>query len=59
LGLWLRSDRGSRLRPVEVIEASSPRPVDPEVRASVVTPQGYRVEGLELSSLVRLLRELR
>jgi hypothetical protein len=44
---------------VEVIEASFPRPVDPEVRASVVSPQGYRVEGLDLAALVRLLRELR
>ena len=59
LGLWLRNDRGSRLRRVEVIEAPTPQPLDPEVRASVVTPQGYRVEGLDLGTLVRLLQELR
>ena len=59
LGLWLRSHRGPQLRRVEVIEASSPQPVEPEARASVVTPQGYRVEGLDLAALVRLLQELR
>ncbi len=59
LGLWLRSHRRPRLRRVEVVEASSRQPINSEARVSVVTPQGYRVEGLDLSSLVRLLQELR
>jgi hypothetical protein len=58
LELWLRGTR-ARLRRVEVAEVSPGAPAEREVRATLVTPQGYRVEGLDLGSLARLLRELR
>lgn len=59
LGLWLRSHPRMRLRRVEVAESSQGVPAEREVGATLVTPQGYRVEGLDIASLVRLLGELR
>jgi transposase-like protein len=57
LGLWLRS--WPRLRRVEVTAALPEPRVEPEARGTLVTPQGYRVEGLDLAALVRLLEALR
>jgi hypothetical protein len=59
LGLWLRSASRPRLRRVEVTEASPGTPAERGVGPTLFTPQGCRVEGLDLASLVRLLRELR
>jgi transposase-like protein len=59
LRLWMGRPARIRLRRVEVTPTSPRPPVERETAPTLVTPQGYRVEGLELSSLVRLLRELR
>lgn len=51
---WLRPKRAG-FRPVRVTAASA----KPEVRDLVlVTPQGFRLEGLTTSQALRLLREL-
>ena len=55
LAAWLERPRRPGLRPVAL--ASTPAPV-PAPRSSVVlvTPQGFRVEGLDGEALVAVLR---
>lgn len=55
LWLWMRQGRAPRLRPVAVVTA--PRDAG-ATRAVLVTPQGFRVEGLDAAGLAVLLREL-
>ncbi|PYQ09656.1 MAG: hypothetical protein DMH00_12570 [Acidobacteria bacterium] len=59
LRLWMGSQQRTRLRRVEVTGGPVTAPADREISPTLVTPQGYRVEGLDLGALVRLLRELR
>ena len=56
--LWMRRREPLRLRRVAVV--TSPREPDrPAATGAVlVTPQGYRVEGLDTSGLAALLRAL-
>jgi hypothetical protein len=58
LALWLRRRSPRVLRAVTV--APDPRPPgDPATpRPVLVTPQGFRIEGLDLPALVTLLRAL-
>jgi len=58
LSRWIAAERSGsgangRLREIRVAEPG-PRPVG----LSLVTPRGYRVEGLDTDSVLRLLREL-
>lgn len=55
LRLWLESPPHPRLRRVAIETVSAPR-VDH--RPVLITPQGFRVEGLEVARLVELLRGL-
>ena len=58
LRLWLQAPR-SRPRLRRVAVSAAPEPVAPTPGLSVlVTPQGVRVEGLDLATLVALLRGL-
>lgn len=62
LGRWLESERedpGPRLREV-VIEESTPAPpsATPEPHLTVVTPSGLRIEGLDLSGVIELMRRV-
>lgn len=52
---WVEQDEPARFRPVEVDLDSSREPGRGLV---LVTPRGYRVEGLEAESLASLLRVL-
>lgn len=52
--IWLRQRRDSRMRPVIV----APLAADPTVRPVLTTAQGHRVEGLDLETLVRVLRSV-
>lgn len=53
---WVGSERPGQLRPVRLGEASQPRPA---VRTGVlVTPSGFRIEGLDTEQLAALLRSL-
>ena len=51
---WLRSKR-SGFRPVKLKKAAAERE---QRTVSLVTPSGYRLEGLDLESAARLLRRL-
>lgn len=58
LRLWLEAPR-SRPRLRRVAVTATPEPVAPASGLSVlVTPQGVRVDGLDLATLVALLRGL-
>ncbi len=58
LRLWLEAPR-SRPRLRRVAVTATPEPVAPTSGLSVlVTPQGVRVDGLDLATLVALLRGL-
>ncbi len=58
LRLWLQAPR-SRPRLRRVAVTTTPEPVAPTSGLSVlVTPQGVRVDGLDLATLVTLLRGL-
>lgn len=57
LGRWVSAERGedtgqARLREVKVVEPASGRGV------TLVTPRGYRIEGLDVESAARLLQAL-
>jgi transposase-like protein len=56
--LWMRRGGAGRLRRVEVL--ASPRAVRDggATRPVLVTPQGFRVEGLDTAELTALLRAL-
>ena len=52
---WLEASPRRRFRPVAVLAAPPAAPCSP---VSVVTPQGFRVEGLDLESAADLLKRL-
>ena len=54
LARWLERRPTPRLRPVAV----RPDPAPPAARAVLVTPHGWRVEGLDRDGLVAVLRAL-
>ena len=54
LSRWVKGSRWrAGFRPVEVVEAPEPR--RDESKVVVVSPQGYRIEGLDVEGVVRLL----
>ena len=56
---WMARHLESRFRSVKVVApAPAPAPRMPAAALVLVTPQGYRVEGLEPESLAVLLRTL-
>jgi transposase-like protein len=57
LRYWCRQQRNGGLRPVQVA-AEAPRPAEDPSRLILVTPGGYRVEGLALAQVVELVRVL-
>lgn len=57
--LWTRP--APAMRPVEItalVPAMPAAPVAPETTLSLVTPDGYRIEGLSVASAAELLRAL-
>jgi len=54
---WV-SRRAGRLVPVTLSPAPAATPGPPDSRVVLVTPQGYRVEGLDAGELALLLRAL-
>lgn len=63
LARWLRRGEG-RIRPVRVIESPLPPPSPAPAESSgaeglvLVTPDGYRLEGLDSAAAVEILRGL-
>ncbi len=57
LARWLQGRPAPRLRPVAV-RPDPASPAAPAAGAVLVTPQGFRVEGLDRDGLVALLRAL-
>jgi len=55
---WLRRPAPGRLRRVTVAPSPSPAIVAPARRLVLITPQGFRVEGLDLATMVTMLRRL-
>jgi hypothetical protein len=55
---WLEQGEPVRFRPVEVEAGPSQVPVTTTRGLALITPRGYRVEGLEAGELVSLLRVL-
>jgi hypothetical protein len=55
---WLEQGQPVRFRPVEVEPGVREMPVPPARGLALITPRGYRVEGLEAAELVSLLRVL-
>jgi hypothetical protein len=58
LYLWLSDKATKRLRPVTVTESAGPIAELVSTRPVVVTPCGYRIEGLDAAGLITLLRGL-
>jgi len=56
--LWLRRVPVPKLRAVRVDRDPRPAPVASELRPVVVTPNGVRIEGLDLDGVVRVARSL-
>ena len=54
---WLERSPRRRFRPVAVV-AIPPAPAALRSSVSIVTPQGFRVEGLDLESAADLLKRL-
>ena len=56
---WLKESQGSTLRPVEILAAPRHAETSPLPRGVTMTlPNGIRIEGLGLESVVALLRQL-
>jgi hypothetical protein len=55
---WLEQGEPLRFRPVEVEPGSAQVQRPPARVLALITPRGYRVEGLEAGELVSLLRVL-
>ena len=55
---WLEPGEPVRFRPVEVEPGYAEVPGTPARGVALITPRGYRVEGLEAAELVSLLRVL-
>jgi transposase-like protein len=55
---WLRRPTPGRLRRVTVAPSPSAASVAPALPLVLITPQGFRVEGLDLATLVTTLRML-
>jgi transposase-like protein len=55
---WLRRQGPGRLRRVTVVASPRPAIVAPPRPLVLVTPQGVRVEGLDVTTLVTMLRML-
>lgn len=53
---WIQAGESPHLRPVNIAEASSI--TTPDGKLVLVTPGGYRLEGLSASSAVSVLRRL-
>ena len=56
LEIWLRRGQRSRIRPVVVTTAPAMEVLT--IRPVLVTAQGHRVEGLDLDTLVQVLRSI-
>ena len=56
LYLWRSSSKGSRMVPVKVVRAD-PHVADPG-RFALVSPRGYRLEGLSVKLAVAMMQEL-
>ena len=54
---WLERSPRRRFRPVAVV-ASPPESADSGPAITIVSPQGFRVEGLDLASAADLLKRL-
>lgn len=54
---WLRRPARGRLREVAVAPAPVPT-IGSTTKLVLVTPQGFRIEGLDLAGLVTVLRDL-
>lgn len=57
LAAWLERPAPIAVRPVAVVPEAAPAPERPS-RVVLVTPQGFRVEGLDGDTLVAVLRAL-
>jgi transposase-like protein len=55
---WLRRPAPGRLRRVAVAPSPNQAVVAPALGLVLITPQGFRVEGLDLGTLVTMLRQL-
>jgi len=56
LGLWLCRKQPARIR--RVVVATVPTPTEPPIQPILVTAHGHRIEGLDLSALVQVLRSI-
>ena len=55
---WIEREEPARFRPVEVLPAEEPGLSGRAPSLTLITPRGYRVEGLDASSLATLLGAL-
>ena len=56
---WLRPRPAAALRPVALVASTPPPASAPAGGAVLLTPQGWRVEGLDRDTLIAVLRALR
>lgn len=54
LYLWRRQSHRRCMRPVHLVEPTAAAAT--VARAVVITPEGWRIEGLDIDSIVRLIR---
>jgi hypothetical protein len=55
---WIEREEPARFRPVQVLATAEPDHSGPARGLSLITPRGYRVEGLDAASLATLLGAL-
>jgi hypothetical protein len=58
LRMWMRKT-DSGFRRVQVTEDAGPQPPSDKGNLALVSPSGYRLEGLDMASAFQLLRTLR
>lgn len=59
LARWLKKSQGTSLRPVEIVASPRPAEISPAATgATMILPNGIRIEGLGLESLASLLRQI-
>lgn len=55
---WMKAGDGPRLRPVRIAETSSSPSSTSRDSLALITPNGYRLEGLNAATAVDVLRRL-
>ena len=56
--MTVEESHAAALRPVEIVAATEPAPRDADPTIRIVTPGGYRIEGLAIDDVIAIVRVL-